>query len=48
MNKIAESLGILHDYGLASNDAIISNFILTTNNIIKIIDLRTNTHTFYR
>jgi heptose II phosphotransferase len=46
MKLIAKSLGILHDYGLASNDAIISNFILTTNNMIKIIDLRTNTPIF--
>jgi tRNA A-37 threonylcarbamoyl transferase component Bud32 len=42
---IAEALGILHDYGLASNDAIISNFILTDQNMVKVIDLRTNTPT---
>ncbi|MDR0547868.1 MAG: hypothetical protein LBI10_00415 [Deltaproteobacteria bacterium] len=40
---IAEALGTLHAYGLASNDAIISNFILTDQNKIKVIDLRPNT-----
>jgi heptose II phosphotransferase len=45
MPLIAEALGTLHNYGLASNDAIISNFILTDENKIKVIDLRTNTPT---
>jgi tRNA A-37 threonylcarbamoyl transferase component Bud32 len=43
INLIAQALSTLHDYGLASNDAIISNFILTKDNKIKIIDLTTNT-----
>jgi tRNA A-37 threonylcarbamoyl transferase component Bud32 len=46
MALIAEALRTLHSYDLASNDAIISNFILTEQNKIKIIDLRTNTPTF--
>jgi hypothetical protein len=44
--RIAEALAILHRYGLASNDAIISNFILTTFKKIKIIDLCPNTPIF--
>jgi serine/threonine protein kinase len=40
---IAEALKILHNYGLASNDTKISNFILTAIKRIKIIDLTTNT-----
>jgi tRNA A-37 threonylcarbamoyl transferase component Bud32 len=46
LTLIAEALGILHKYGLASNDAVISNFILTTSKKIKIIDLCPNTPIF--
>ncbi|MDR1086101.1 MAG: hypothetical protein LBP22_14895 [Deltaproteobacteria bacterium] len=42
LSRIAEALAILHDYGLASNDAIVSNFILTEDKKIKVIDLCTN------
>jgi heptose II phosphotransferase len=40
---IAEALETLHSFGLASNDAKISNFVLTDSKKIKIIDLSTNT-----
>ncbi|MDR0621088.1 MAG: hypothetical protein LBJ61_04340 [Deltaproteobacteria bacterium] len=37
--NVAEALGVLHDYGLASNDSIISNFIVTPEGQVKVIDL---------
>jgi tRNA A-37 threonylcarbamoyl transferase component Bud32 len=40
--NVAESLAVLHDYGLASNDAIISNFIVTPEGQVKVIDLTLN------
>jgi hypothetical protein len=39
---IGEALGVLHRYGLASNDALLSNFIITPENTVKIIDLTLN------
>jgi heptose II phosphotransferase len=44
--RMAEALGVLHQYGLASNDAKASNFILTPQGEIKIIDLTANTPVF--
>jgi heptose II phosphotransferase len=43
---MAEALGILHRFGLASNDAKAGNFILTPSGKIKIIDITTNTPVF--
>ncbi|MDR1657696.1 MAG: hypothetical protein LBT47_09110 [Deltaproteobacteria bacterium] len=40
--NMAESLATLHDYGLASNDSIISNFIVTPQGEVKVIDLTLN------
>ncbi|MDR2368702.1 MAG: hypothetical protein LBF58_11465 [Deltaproteobacteria bacterium] len=40
--NVAESLSILHDYGLASNDAVLSNFIVTPEGQVKVIDLTLN------
>ncbi|MDR1042016.1 MAG: hypothetical protein LBR80_17980 [Deltaproteobacteria bacterium] len=42
LQDVGEALADLHDYGLASNDPIISNFIVTPEGRVKVIDLSLN------
>jgi len=42
LKEIAKALAVLHDYGLASNDAIVSNFVITPEHKVKVIDLTLN------
>ncbi|MDR1080129.1 MAG: hypothetical protein LBQ79_04025 [Deltaproteobacteria bacterium] len=42
LSDVGEALATLHDYGLASNDPIISNFVVTPEGRVKVIDLSLN------